>query len=695
VPAIEDAASMAMRPICIGEPPTSTTVVEIAEPNRELAVRNVVLALAQASEAHTIRNTVRDIDRPGTLKKDFPDRVDLDRFVRNLLADGTLEQTDRGLSTPRTPKATPGSTACVDPLAIVSKDMPNASIDTIMASALHLWNVLQRIATRQHRDENGHWISCTVTDQAAPWMDGLRLRRIWYRIDHRGVLHVPQEEAARRIPLETPIIWTASGRAGRDPVTIDATSAVLRNTDFGAALRKTHPPSKRLPRHATIDPDIGEAIRNVCVFSSTAYPSFDQTIVETALMATHRSDMTRMQHADSPRYVKDADDCHHTDVYHWLTPPDEQAAKRRMQAIRIGVFSLSELMRSTKDIDAGRSVVEILCAASSSTLPAHQFGRILSAYPYPFTATDEDEREGMPHIDGNRPEVQVYKDEVLCDVVDLCSCLGGTEILRHGPRAVRRLATWIPTLSGDRSKVARKGRYVVLGNNFLRSAARDPDTASDMIEMDVFDFVKDFHRRLAEAWDLEAARTGSSRRPPRYSAVVDLLVGPDGGLGRLRDASVAWHKATNGISRALEGLRNADVGAVAPTANPLSVANGTVTWLIDPASLIREGSELSHCVGSYADRVAAQRSFIASVVASDGSRATLELGRRGGNSVPPTYQFRTLRNDRPRSCTSRSSSDRSSGGIHPSGPRDRLRCSLRRRTRTRSSPCTTTSCRTT
>jgi hypothetical protein len=113
--------------------------------------------------------------------------------------------------------------------------------------------------------------------------------------------------------------------------------------------------------------------------------------------------------------------------------------------------------------------------------------------------------------------------------------------------------------------------------------------------------------------------------------ILDHVAGDNFGLKRLRLFNEAWHKGTGQRSIKLRELKKEVFGEDRiATWKPLTeeafeCESGRLVWLTDEMQLLDEGKHMHHCVGSYWSLCVRGESHIAQVLASDGSRSTVEF----------------------------------------------------------------------
>ncbi len=121
--------------------------------------------------------------------------------------------------------------------------------------------------------------------------------------------------------------------------------------------------------------------------------------------------------------------------------------------------------------------------------------------------------------------------------------------------------------------------------------------------------------------------------------ILGHVAGDNFGLKRLRLFNEAWHKGTGQRSIRLRELKKAVFGEdrIASwkplTEEAFECESGRLVWLTDEMQLLDEGRHMHHCVGSYWHQCIRGDSHIAQVLASDGSRSTVEFTISAGGKA--------------------------------------------------------------
>lgn len=129
--------------------------------------------------------------------------------------------------------------------------------------------------------------------------------------------------------------------------------------------------------------------------------------------------------------------------------------------------------------------------------------------------------------------------------------------------------------------------------------------------------------------------------------ILEHVAGDNFGLKRLRVFNEAWHKGTGQRSIKLRELKKRVMGEdrIANwkplTEEAFECESGRLVWLTDELQLLDEGKEMHHCVGSYWYQCIRGDSHIAQVLASDGTRSTVEfrISGEGKASVNQNYTY--------------------------------------------------------
>jgi hypothetical protein len=151
---------------------------------------------------------------------------------------------------------------------------------------------------------------------------------------------------------------------------------------------------------------------------------------------------------------------------------------------------------------------------------------------------------------------------------------------------------------------------------------------------------KDFQQSISDTAENLVAlmdhHVSSGSRPQQVKKdlgkkILDHVAGDNFGLKRLRLFNEAWHKGTGQRSMRLRELKKAVFGEdrIASwkplTEEVFACESGRLVWLTDEMQLLDEGRHMHHCVGSYWYQCIRGDSHIAQVLASDGSRSTVEF----------------------------------------------------------------------
>jgi hypothetical protein len=151
---------------------------------------------------------------------------------------------------------------------------------------------------------------------------------------------------------------------------------------------------------------------------------------------------------------------------------------------------------------------------------------------------------------------------------------------------------------------------------------------------------KDFQQSISDTAENLVAlmdhHVSSGSRPQQVKKdlgkkILDHVAGDNFGLKRLRLFNEAWHKGTGQRSIRLRELKKTVFGEdrIASwkplTEEEFACESGRMVWLTDEMQLLDEGRHMHHCVGSYWYQCIRGDSHIAQVLASDGSRSTVEF----------------------------------------------------------------------
>lgn len=145
--------------------------------------------------------------------------------------------------------------------------------------------------------------------------------------------------------------------------------------------------------------------------------------------------------------------------------------------------------------------------------------------------------------------------------------------------------------------------------------------------------ISDTAENLLSLIDHHVSSTSRSHEPKKAltKKILDHVAGENFGLKRLRLFNEAWHKGTGQRSIKLRELKKTVFGEdrIASwkplTEEEFTCESGRLVWLTDEMQLLDEGRHMHHCVGSYWYQCIRGDSHIAQVLASDGSRSTVEF----------------------------------------------------------------------
>jgi hypothetical protein len=199
-------------------------------------------------------------------------------------------------------------------------------------------------------------------------------------------------------------------------------------------------------------------------------------------------------------------------------------------------------------------------------------------------------------------------------------------------------------------------RWEIVGHlsEAKRQAAKDAISRNwvGYQELKQKDFVQSISDTAENLLSLMDRHISSSRRPHHHKQalekkILDHVAGDNFGLKRLRLFNEAWHKGTGQRSLRMRELKKGVFGEdrIASwkplTEEAFACESGRLVWLTDEVQLLDEGRHMHHCVGSYWYQCIRGDSHIAQVLASDGSRSTVEfrISENGRVMVNQNYTY--------------------------------------------------------
>jgi len=183
------------------------------------------------------------------------------------------------------------------------------------------------------------------------------------------------------------------------------------------------------------------------------------------------------------------------------------------------------------------------------------------------------------------------------------------------------------------------------------AAAQDRDAFARAVDAGALFAASSAAGHIAQAafgvWDARLPNHGRSEAATRV--LVSKLVGRNGGIKRLLAFNTAWHRHQPWINANINNIGRRLTGGEPVSWPPLARASfdcpfGQLVFLCDDDALALEGRTMRHCVGSYVFTCLRGDTHIASILARDGSRSTVELAVTGEGRVV-VRQHRTYDND--------------------------------------------------
>jgi len=156
-------------------------------------------------------------------------------------------------------------------------------------------------------------------------------------------------------------------------------------------------------------------------------------------------------------------------------------------------------------------------------------------------------------------------------------------------------------------------------------------------------------------WNAYADDSLGAVRPAARLVLEALSTGD--GLGRLKRFNADWHKGERRRSASMKAIRRRIFGEKLASWAPLwregtwKGKSGTLEFLCDEDRLAEEGSELTHCVGSYWHQCLSGQCHIAAVRSVGGGRSTVEFVFFDESLV--VAQHRAAHNDDPSEACAR------------------------------------------
>jgi hypothetical protein len=502
-----------------------------------------------------------------------------------------------------------------------------------LAAVRAIMSVCSEFAVHEGTDERGCWTSFTVHSKdlekmgehrrewfmttESGWV-GLSWRRINYvgdldewlvlgtrdhaRDQMQEILAV-EGELQRRLERFSGRRWSASVVAGIRRLVVEATAVLVVATERVSG--RMNPAAKSM----TSD------------FHAFGYSAMDGT----PWMTPSRTGAMRVN--DAPLRLLGVN--RPGNFVEWLSDLDEEHFRRLSQAATLFPNCIPDLARKFDDVVAGGSVPELL----SSTLLGSkvedtdeirivaQVARRMHAYKSLLSAEAK-------RVDPQRT-AQLRRDEVFRPLSMLVRVAGTDAILdqpdEEGRRTVVSLARSIAPffVGGLKQGLPDKA---LLSSNFTRALSRDHTKIVDLVRAGVFDTIDAVCGTLESAFAiarLEPIRPGVLR-----VLAMQSFVGRDGGVKQLVEANRVWHRDVGRIQDQLSLLRSSAGGARSPTGRPTETfPEGRLRWLLDGPALAQEGEKMKHCIRYSLKSVLLSNSFVASVMADDGSRSTVKFMR--------------------------------------------------------------------
>lgn len=282
-------------------------------------------------------------------------------------------------------------------------------------------------------------------------------------------------------------------------------------------------------------------------------------------------------------------------TYLWLMAADPEKTERRLQASDAFPLFTSLIKKLEKEIDEGRPLLPALARETGLSVPQI---RVLSG------------------VHWQRLGAMAYAVKGVCRF----SCLNGI-LPERLPRNRKEWQAW-GRLSEQSWIPKEKLRDVISANWSGYGSLLDADF---------------LHAVEASARDLRPLVTGfvllhGDRAEYLRETIISQVCGDKFGLKRMRRFNDDWHKGQERRATALRQIRKDLFGITeaakwpALTEEEFECVHGRLQWLTDEDQLVVEGQTLRHCVGSYSRYCIEGTSHIAAVMATDGSRSTVEFG---------------------------------------------------------------------